>query len=64
MMMKVAMILSGCGHLDGAEIRETVLALLSLDKAGVEAMCWKKQHGLHEDRLRPWICLRLKRSMR
>lgn len=28
---KVAVILSGCGHFDGAEIRESVLALLALD---------------------------------
>ncbi len=28
---KVAIILSGCGYLDGAEIRESVLTLLSLD---------------------------------
>lgn len=31
-MKKVAVILSGCGFLDGAEIRESVLALLYLDQ--------------------------------
>lgn len=31
-MPKVAVILSGCGHLDGAEIRESVLTLLYLDQ--------------------------------
>lgn len=31
-MPKVAVVLSGCGHKDGAEIREAVLALLALDK--------------------------------
>lgn len=36
---KVAVVLSGCGHLDGGEIRESVLALLHLDKAGVEICC-------------------------
>jgi len=33
---KVAVILSGCGYLDGAEIRESVLSLLSLDRLGAE----------------------------
>lgn len=32
---KVAVILSGCGFLDGAEIRESVLTLLNLDTLGV-----------------------------
>lgn len=35
-MTKVAVILSGCGHLDGAEIRESVLSLLYLDELGAE----------------------------
>lgn len=35
-MSKVAVILSGCGHEDGAEIREAVLSLLYLDQQGVE----------------------------
>ncbi len=35
-MTKVAVVLSGCGYLDGAEVREAVLALLALDKAGAE----------------------------
>jgi enhancing lycopene biosynthesis protein 2 len=35
-MTKVAMILSGCGHLDGAEIRESVLSLLFLDQQGAD----------------------------
>jgi enhancing lycopene biosynthesis protein 2 len=30
----IAVILSGCGHLDGAEIRESVLSLLYLDQRG------------------------------
>lgn len=34
-MKKIAVILSGCGFLDGAEIREAVLTLLALDNAGV-----------------------------
>ncbi len=35
-MTKIAIILSGCGYLDGAEIRESVLTLLALDKYGAE----------------------------
>lgn len=35
-MKKVAVILSGCGYLDGAEIRESVLTLLALDTAAIE----------------------------
>lgn len=34
--MKVAVILSGCGVYDGAEIHESVFTLLSLAKAGIE----------------------------
>ena len=34
-MKHVAIILSGCGYLDGAEIREAVLTLLALDSAQV-----------------------------
>lgn len=36
-MKKVAVILSGCGHLDGAEIRESILTLLELDRQGAQA---------------------------
>jgi len=39
-MPKVAVILAGCGYLDGAEIQESVLTLLELDKAGVEVQCF------------------------
>lgn len=35
-MVKIAVVLSGCGHQDGAEIRESVIALLALDRAGAE----------------------------
>lgn len=38
-MAKVGVLLSGCGHLDGAEIQEAVLTLLALDEAGAEAVC-------------------------
>jgi enhancing lycopene biosynthesis protein 2 len=36
---KVAVLLAGCGHLDGAEIREAVLVLLALDQHGATAQC-------------------------
>lgn len=35
-MTKVAVILSGCGHQDGTEIREAVLSLLYLDQEGAQ----------------------------
>lgn len=35
-MKKVAVILSGCGYLDGSEIRESVLTLLALDTVNIE----------------------------
>ncbi len=38
-MTKVAVILSGCGVFDGAEIHESVLTLLALDRAGAEYEC-------------------------
>ena len=36
---KVGVLLSGCGHLDGAEIREAILTLLALDEQGAVAVC-------------------------
>ena len=36
---KVGVVLSGCGVYDGAEIHESVLTLLALDRAGAEAVC-------------------------
>lgn len=38
--LKAAVILSGCGHLDGAEVREAVLSLLVLDQQEVEVKCF------------------------
>lgn len=35
-MPKIAVILSGCGHLDGAEIRESVVSLLALSRGGAD----------------------------
>ncbi len=39
-MKKIAVILAGCGHLDGAQIRESVITLLELDKAGADFQCF------------------------
>ena len=36
---KIAVLLAGSGHLDGAEIREAVFALLALDQRGAEVEC-------------------------
>lgn len=48
MSKKVAVVLSGCGFLDGAEIHESVLSLLFLDRGGAEATCFAPdQEQLH-----------------
>lgn len=39
MSKKIAVLLGGCGHLDGSEIRESILTLLALDRCGAEAVC-------------------------
>ena len=39
LMKKVAVILSGCGVFDGAEIHESVLVLLALDRANAQIVC-------------------------
>ena len=39
MSKKVAVCLSGCGFLDGAEIHEAVFTLLALDQAGAQVLC-------------------------
>jgi enhancing lycopene biosynthesis protein 2 len=38
-MVKVGVLLSGCGVQDGAEIHESVFALAALEEAGVEVVC-------------------------
>jgi enhancing lycopene biosynthesis protein 2 len=40
MMAKVAVVLSGCGVYDGAEINEAVLTLLSLEQQGASYQCF------------------------
>lgn len=39
-MKRVAVILSGCGYLDGSEIYEATLTLLALDQAGAAVQCF------------------------
>jgi len=44
---KIAVVLSGCGVYDGAEIHESVLTLLAISRHGAEAVCFApdiKQH--------------------
>ncbi len=46
-MKNVAVILSGCGVFDGAEINEVVLSLLALEEKGFKYQCYaynQKQH--------------------
>ncbi|MBI2335691.1 MAG: isoprenoid biosynthesis glyoxalase ElbB [Deltaproteobacteria bacterium] len=37
-MKKIAVVLSGCGVMDGSEIHEAVITLLALDRAGAQAI--------------------------
>lgn len=39
-MKKIAVILSGCGVMDGSEIGEAILTLLAIDKAGAKYQCF------------------------
>jgi enhancing lycopene biosynthesis protein 2 len=39
-MKRVAVVLAGCGVFDGAEIQESVLTLLALEREGAEAVCF------------------------
>ena len=53
-MARVAVCLSGCGFLDGAEIHESVFTLLALDRAGAEIIYCapdKKQADVVDHRL-------------
>jgi len=40
MILRFAVILAGCGNKDGAEIHESVLTLLSIDRAGHQYQCF------------------------
>ena len=44
---KVAVLLAGCGHADGAEIREAVFTLLALDQHGADVQCIAPNAGQH-----------------
>lgn len=44
---KVAVILSGCGVYDGAEIHESVITLLRLSQRGAEAQCFAPNIAQH-----------------
>ena len=46
-MAKVAVILSGCGVFDGAEIHESVLTLMSLEEKGAEYQCFAPDVNQH-----------------
>ena len=37
---KIGVVLSGCGFQDGAEIHESVLTLLAIERGGAEAVCF------------------------
>lgn len=47
-MTKVAVVLSGCGYLDGAEIREAVIALWALDKMDASVRCFAPDIDQHD----------------
>jgi len=38
-MKNIGVVLSGCGVFDGAEIHESVITLLAIDRAGAQAVC-------------------------
>ncbi|MBE2246330.1 MAG: isoprenoid biosynthesis glyoxalase ElbB [Candidatus Competibacteraceae bacterium] len=46
-MKKIAVILSGCGVYDGAEIHESVFALLAIAELGAEAVCFAPDDFQH-----------------
>lgn len=47
MSKKIAVILSGCGVFDGAEIHESVCTLLAIDKAGADYACFAPDIDQH-----------------
>ncbi|SCA56459.1 isoprenoid biosynthesis protein with amidotransferase-like domain [Candidatus Terasakiella magnetica] len=46
-MTKVAVVLSGCGVFDGAEIHESVLTLLAIERAGASYQCFAPDMEQH-----------------
>ena len=52
-MKKIAVILAGCGRMDGSEIHESVLTLLSIQQAGAKYQCFSldlEQYHVTESR--------------
>lgn len=47
MAKKIGVVLSGCGVFDGAEIHESVLTLLSLEKRGAKVVCMAPNADQH-----------------
>jgi enhancing lycopene biosynthesis protein 2 len=47
-MKKIAVVLSGCGYLDGAEITESVSLFIALNQAGAEVSCFAPDIELDE----------------
>ena len=45
--MKIGLLLSGCGFYDGAEIQESVLALLAIEEMGAESICISLDENQH-----------------
>jgi enhancing lycopene biosynthesis protein 2 len=46
-MTKIAVILSGCGVYDGAEIHEAVMTLLAIEKSGASYQCFAPDQDQH-----------------
>jgi len=46
-MAKIAVLLSGCGVFDGAEIQETVLTMLAIERAGSSYQCFAPDINQH-----------------
>ena len=46
--VKAAVVLSGCGYLDGTEITEVVATLVALDRVGVETICCAPKSLQHD----------------
>ena len=40
MAKRVGVLLSGCGRLDGSDVAETMLALLVIERASAQAICF------------------------
>jgi enhancing lycopene biosynthesis protein 2 len=47
-MVKIGVVLSGCGFLDGSEIHEATLSLYFLDRAGAEVVCFAPNVAQHD----------------